>query len=117
MTDENTVEAQENRRLEVTVNRDDLLVRLLNVPETTCECISVNSAWPEKGLMEGDVVLCARGQLVGEGNIVLIEQDGREKLGIMSTPGFLETPRGNRPLDATENIVGVGIALVRKLPH
>jgi hypothetical protein len=115
MSDENVLPASANRRLEVFASPDDLLVRILDIPDATYECITANSSWPEKGLVEGDIVLCARGAMAGEGDIVLIEQDGREKLGIMSSPGFLETPRGNRMLEASENVVGVGIALARKL--
>jgi hypothetical protein len=94
---------------------DDLLVRILNIPEIEYEGIKVNSSWPQKGLVEGDIVLCARGETPGEGDIVLLEQHGLERLGLMGTPGFLETPRGNRPLEASENVVGVGVVLVRNL--
>lgn len=113
--DDNIIPANEERRTEVHPSAEDVLVRVLSIPERDYECVKVNSSWPEKGLIEGDIVLCLRGQLAGEGDIVLIEQEGREKLGVMADPGFLETPRGNRMLDATEMIVGVGFALARKL--
>lgn len=115
MTEENSVPASENRRLEVFAASDDLIVRTLHIPETKYEGITVNSSWPEKGLVEGDIVLCARDLVASEGNVVLIEQGGRERLGIAAMPGFLETPRGTRPLDADENIVAVGVALMRNL--
>jgi hypothetical protein len=115
MTEDNSVPTTEKRHLEVFAGSDDLLVRIFNISEASYECITVNSSWPEKGLIEGDAVLCVRGQIGTEGSIVLIEQDGRERLGLMATPGFVETPRGNRPLGADENIVGVAIALLRDL--
>ena len=45
----------------------------------------------------------------------MIEQEGQAKLGILSTLGYLETPSGLRPLEASERIIGVGVALARKL--
>ena len=115
MTELNATPASEKRRLEVSASADDLLVRLLSIPSSSYECVTVNSSWPEKGLIEGDIVLCVRDRSAGEGDIVLIEQNGAERLGVMSTPGYLETPRGNRLLEATENISGVGVALARGL--
>ena|SRR5215471_2418459 len=115
MTEDNPNPAPERTHHEAYASADDLLVRLAHTAEGTYECITVNSSWPEKGLVEGDVVLCARGHIASEGSVVLIEHEGSERLGLVSTPGFLETPRGNRPLEATENIVAVGVALVRNL--
>ncbi|HMG36560.1 MAG TPA: hypothetical protein VKM94_21665 [Blastocatellia bacterium] len=107
--------ADKERRVEVLPGAEDVLVRLLSIEQKNYESIRVNSSWAEKGLLEGDIVLCARGLDAGEGDIILIQQEGRERLGIMATPGFLETPRGNRMLEATEEIVGVGVALARRL--
>ena len=115
MSEENVPSAAETRRIELSANPDDLLVKVLSIPETTYDCVTVNGSWYDKGLAKGDIVLCARGQMAGEGDIVLIEQGGQEKLAIMSSPGFLETPRGNRMLEADESIVAVGLALARKL--
>jgi hypothetical protein len=115
MAEENAATAADKRRLELPASNDDLLVRILDIPATSYECVTVNGSWYDKGLSKGDIVLCARGQMAGEGDIVLIEQDGQEKLAIMSSPGFLETPRGSRMLEANENIVAVGMALTRKL--
>jgi hypothetical protein len=75
----------------------------------------VNGSWPEKSLVEGDIVLCADGRSPLAGDIVLIEQEGRVRLGILAEPGFLETRSGSRPLELSERIIGVGVAIARKL--
>jgi hypothetical protein len=112
--DEN-ISSGEKRRLRVRASESDILVRVLGIPEADCECVMVNSSWPDKGLLEGDIILFAERNDPEAGDIVLIEEDGRTRLGIASSYGFLETAIGRRPLEAAERIVGVGIALARKL--
>ena len=101
MEQEETIQANEKRRLRVYASGTDVLVKVLDVPESDYECMIVNASWPEKGLLEGD--------------IVMIEQEGKVRLGVLSTLGYLETPVGFRPLEASERIIGVGVALARKL--
>jgi hypothetical protein len=112
--DEN-ITSDEKRRLQAYVDGEDALARLLGVPEADYECVTVNSSWPDKGLMEGDVVLVTASQVANGGDIVLIEEEGHVRLGLVSEPGWLETSYGTRPLNATEHVVGVGLALVRRL--
>jgi len=112
--DEN-IPAHEKRRLKVYADGDDVVVKALGIPQAEYECIMVNGSWPEKSLVEGDIVLCADGRTPLAGDIVLIEEDGHVRLGIMAEPGRLETKQGSRALEATERIVGVGVALARKL--
>jgi hypothetical protein len=109
------IPANEKRRLPVYADDEDVVVKVLGIPEADYQCVMVNGSWVEKSLVEGDVVLCADGRVPLAGDIVLIEQDGRIRLGILAETGFLETRNGNRPIDATERIIGVGVALVRKL--
>jgi hypothetical protein len=45
----------------------------------------------------------------------LIEEDGQTRLGIIFEPGYLETRAGSRPIESQEQIVGIGVALARKL--
>ena len=112
--DEN-IPSNEKRRSQVYAKADDIMVRILDIPEADYECVMVNSSWIDKGLIEGDIILFAeRGDPVA-GDIVLIEEEGRTRLGIASSYGFLETSIGRRPLDAAERIIGVGVALARKL--
>jgi hypothetical protein len=112
--DEN-IDTHEKRRRQVYVDDDDVIAEVLEVREGDYECVMVNHSWPEKGLIEGDIVLFAPGDVGDAGDIVLIEEDGRARLGIIYEPGFLETLAGPRPIEAGERIVGVGIALARKL--
>jgi hypothetical protein len=112
--DEN-LQPQQRRRLRVYASNNDVFVKVLDVPEAEYECVIVNSSWQEKGLLEGDIVLCNASSEATDGDIVMIEQEGEVRLGILSTPGRLETPIGSRPLDASERIVGVGVALARKI--
>ena len=112
--DEN-ITAHEKRRLQVYADDEDVLVKVLGIPEADYECVLVNGPWAEKSLLEGDLVLCAGNRAPGAGDIVLIEQDGRERLGVLAEPGFLETKYGRRPIEPTEKIIGVGVALARKL--
>ena len=112
--DEN-IAAHDKRRLQVYADDEDVLVKVLGIPEADYECMTVNGPWPEKSLLEGDIVLCAANRTALAGDIVLIEQDGRERLGVLAEPGFLETKYGRRPLESTEIIIGVGVALARKL--
>ena len=112
--DEN-IPTEEKRRLQAYVDGEDALARLLGVPEADYECVTVNSSWPDKGLIEGDVVLITAGEVARAGDIVLIEEEGHARLGLTSEPGWLETSYGTRPLSATEHVIGVGLALVRRL--
>ena len=112
--DEN-IPAHEKRRLKVYADGEDVVVRVLGIPEADYECIMVNGSWPEKSLVEGDIVLCADGRTPLAGDIVLIEENGHVRLGILSEPGRLETKQGSRALESSERIVGVGVALARKL--
>jgi len=109
------IPAHEKRRLRVYADDEDIVVKVLGVPEADYECVMVNGSWPEKSLLEGDIVLCADGRVPLTGDIVLIEEDGRVRLGVLAEPGFLETRTGSRPIEASERVVGVGVALARKL--
>jgi len=109
------IPAHEKRRLRVYADDEDIVVKVLGVPEADYECVMVNGSWPEKSLLEGDIVLCADGRVPLTGDIVLIEEDGRVRLGVLAEPGFLETRSGSRPIEASERVVGVGVALARKL--
>jgi len=114
--DEN-IPAHEKRRQQVYADVEDGLVQVLGVQQADYECVMVNSSWPEKSLLEGDIILLAytyRVQPAG-GDIVLIEQDGQTRLGLLAEAGVLQTMHGARPLDASEQIIGVGVALARKL--
>jgi hypothetical protein len=112
--DEN-IPAHEKRRLQLYADNDDVVVKALGIPEADYECVRVNGTWTEKSLLEGDIVLCADGRIPLSGDIVLIEEEGRVRLGVLAEPGYLETKSGSRPLEASERIVGVGVALARKL--
>ena len=109
------IQAHEKRRQQVTVDDEDVLTQVLDVREGDYECVMVNHSWPEKGLIEGDIVLFVPGDLGQAGDIVLIEEDGQTRLGIIFEPGYLETREGSRPIEAQEQIVGIGVALARKL--
>lgn len=112
--DEN-IPAHDKRRLQVYADDEDVLVKVLGIPEGDYECVMVNSSWAEKSLIEGDIVLCAESRTPLSGDIVLIEQEGRVRLGLLAEPGFLETRSGSRPIETSERIIGVGVALARKL--
>ena len=112
--DEN-IPAHDKRRLQVYADDEDVVVKVLGIPEADYECVMVNGSWPEKSLVEGDIVLCADGRVPMAGDIVLIEEEGRVRLGVLAEPGFLETKKGSRPLGDSERIIGVGVALARKL--
>ena len=109
------IEAHEKRRQQVYVDDEDVLAQVLEVREGDYQCVMVNHSWPEKGLVEGDIVLFVPGDLGQAGDIVLIEEGGRTRLGLISEPGYLETRAGARPIEAQEQITGIGVALVRKL--
>jgi|SRR5215471_11679294 len=113
-TNEN-IPAHEKRRLKISADDDDVFVKVLGIPEADYECIMVNGSWPEKSLIEGDIVLCADGRTPHAGDIVLIEEGGRVRLGILAEPGRFETKQGSRPIEPSERIIGVGVALARKL--
>ena len=115
MEKDNNIPAHEKRHLQVYADDDDILVRVLDIPEADYECVMVNSSWPEKSLLDGDIILFAARTDAEGGDIVLIEEDGRVRLGLLSRPGFLETTIGRRPLEASERIIGVGVALARRL--
>ncbi len=112
--DEN-IQTHEKRRQQVHVDDEDVLAQVLGVREGDYECVMVNHSWPEKGLIEGDIILFVARDAGEAGDIVLIEEEGRTRLGIIFEPGFLETRSGSRPLEAQERIVGVGMALARSL--
>jgi hypothetical protein len=112
--DEN-IPAHHKRRLQVYADDEDVLVKVLGIPEADYECVLVNGSWAEKSLLEGDIVLCAENRAPLSGDIVMIEEEGRVRLGVLAEPGFLETKSGSRPLEASERIIGVGVALARKL--
>lgn len=116
MEKEDNLPSHEKRRLQVYADDEDVLVKVLAIPEADYECVMVNSSWPEKSLVEGDIVLCADNRTAGAGDIVLIEEEGRVRLGVLAEPGFLETRSGSRPIEESERIIGVGVALARKLP-
>jgi hypothetical protein len=115
MEKDNDIPANQKRHLQVYADDEDILVRVLDIPEADYECVTVNSSWPEKSLLDGDIILFAARTDAEGGDVVLIEEDGRVRLGILSRPGFLETTYGRRPLEASERIIGVGVALARRL--
>ncbi|MFP5263842.1 MAG: hypothetical protein ACLGJB_18330 [Blastocatellia bacterium] len=116
MEKEDNLPAHEKRHLQVYADDEDILVRVLDIPEADYECVMVNSSWPEKSLLEGDIILFAARADAAAGDVVLIqEEESRVRLGILSKPGFLETTYGRRPLEASERIIGVGVALARRL--
>ena len=104
MEKDETIAAHEKRRQAVYADDDDILVRVLDIPEADYECVMVNSSWLERSLLEGDIILFAARDNPEEGDIVLIEDEGRVRLGVLAEPGFLETRSGSRPLDASEQI-------------
>src|SRR5215217_8707259 len=115
MEKDNDIPAHEKRHLQVYADDEDILVRVLDIPEADYECVMVNSSWPEKSLLEGDIILFAARVDAEAGDIVLIEDEGRVRLGILARPGFLETIQGRRPLEGSERIIGLGLALARRL--
>jgi hypothetical protein len=112
--DEN-IPAHDKRRLQIYVENEDVLANALGITGGDYECVMVNSAWAEKSLLEGDVILFATSFMAEAGDIVLIEEEGRIRVGLASKTGYLETTLGRRPLEATERIIGVGVALARRL--
>jgi SOS-response transcriptional repressor LexA len=115
MEKDQNIPSHEKRRLQVYADDEDVLVRVLGIPEADYECVMVNSSWADKSLVEGDIVLCAGNREPDSGDIVLIEEDNRVRLGVLAQPGFLETRYGSRPLEPSEKVIGVGVALARKL--
>src|SRR5918999_431942 len=105
------IPAGKKRRLQVYVDDSDVLVEALEIAKGDYECVMVNSSWVDRGLLEGDVVLFSAGAEAAGGDIVLIEQGGRVRIGLIVQPGVLDTPQGHRPLAADERIIGVGHAL------
>jgi hypothetical protein len=115
MEHEEDTNAKGKRRLRVRASGGDVFVTVLDVPEGEYECVLVNGSWIEKGLLEGDMVLCNASSEATDGDIVMIEEHGEIRLGVLSTLGYLATPVGQRPLEPSERIVGVGVALARRL--
>lgn len=115
MEKDQNIPAHDKRRLQVYADDEDVVVKVLGIPEADYECVMVNGSWPEKSLLEGDIVLCADGRAPLAGDIVLIEEESRVRLGILAEPGFLETRNGSRAIGNSERIIGVGVALARKL--
>jgi hypothetical protein len=109
------IQPDEKRQREVSAGQDDILVKVLGIPQVDYQCVTVNSSWFDKGLIEGDIVLFKQADAGGARDIVLIDEDGQVRMGLMAYPGYLETFSGTRPLEAQEKIIGVGIALARKL--
>lgn len=110
-----TQPSHQKRSIEVRLDDEDALVRLLGLDEGDYISVAVNSSWPEKSLLEGDLIIFQQTGAAGAGDIVLIEDEGQVRLGIVSRPGFLETINGRRPLEASERIIGVGVALARRI--
>jgi hypothetical protein len=117
MENDTNIPSHEKRRLVVSVDEDDALARVLEINQGDYECVMVNQDWPEKNLFEGDIILFTAATAGGAGDIVLIEEDGRSRLGLIAEPGYLETPNGWRPIKAQERIIGVGVGLARRLPQ
>jgi SOS-response transcriptional repressor LexA len=115
MEEGDNIQSHEKRRLQVYADDEDVLVRVLEIPEADYECVMVNSSWIERGLLEGDIILFASSTAAEPGDIVLIEEDGQTRLGVSAEEGFLQTANGQRQLEPSERIVGVGRALARKL--
>lgn len=103
------------RLIEVRVGAWDVLAEAFGLPEGEYKCVTVNNTWVEKGLFEGDAILFAEGREAEAGDVVLIEEGGKIKLGLLSSPSYLETPYGVRPIEESERIVAVGLILIRKL--
>lgn len=110
-----TRQPHENRQVEVYLDEDDVLAQALGLAEGDYLCITVNVSWPEKGFLEGDVIILTPRQVADAGDIVLIEEEGSVRIGLVSRPGFLETLYGRRPLEATEQIIAVAVALARRM--
>lgn len=115
MENNDIVETDDSRRTQLYIDDEDVMVRVLKLPEGDYEIVKVNSSWLERGFLEGDVILFADNVEPEDGDIVLIEEDGLTRLGVASAPGYLLTVQGPRPLDPGETIVGVGMGLARKL--
>jgi hypothetical protein len=106
------------RRLtEVRVGSWDVLAEKFDLPEGEYKCVTINNTWLEKGLFEGDAILFAEGREAQAGDVVLIEEGGKMKLGLLSSASYLDTPYGVRPLEETERIVAVGLVLIRRLKN
>ena len=115
MSADDSLEDGEDRRRQLYIDDEDITVRLLKIPEGDYECVTVNSDWYERSLLEGDVILIALGLEPEDGDIVLIEENGLTRLGIASAPDYLLTKYGPRMLEPNEYIVGVGKGLIRRL--
>ncbi|MEW6129985.1 MAG: hypothetical protein AB1757_23320 [Acidobacteriota bacterium] len=115
MSADDSLEASENRRRQLYIDDEDVTVRVLNIAEGDYECVEVNTAWYERSLLEGDIILIALGEEPEAEDIVLIEEDGQTRLGIASAPDYLLTQYGPRMLEPNERIIGVGRALIRRL--
>lgn len=105
----------ERRRVQVYLDDEDVMVRLLGLAEGDYECVRVDTAYAERALLEGDRILFTEESEPEDGDIVLIEEDGEMRLGIASAPGYLLTLYGPRMLEPGETIIGVGVGLIRRL--
>src|SRR5438552_9386857 len=101
--DEN-IPAHEKRRLQVYADDEDVLVKVLGIPEADYECVTVNGSWAAKSLLEGDIILCGQDRTPLLGDIVLIDEEGRVRLGVVAVPGFLGTSWGRGPRGASGRI-------------
>ncbi len=115
MENEETTADGNRARVKISVGEGDVFKQLLHVPEGDYECVMINHGWPEKGLIIGDIILFSEGTAGEAGDIVLIEEAGNVRVGLMAEPGYLETPIGNRPLEAQEHIIGIARGLARRL--
>jgi hypothetical protein len=115
MEEDGTAGSHQKRQMEVYLDDDDVLAEALGLDAGDYICVRVNSSWPEKSLLEGDIIMLRPSGAPGEGDIVLIEEGGRKRLAIASRPGFLDTLYGRRPLEAAERVIAVGVALARRL--
>src|ERR1044072_7673394 len=106
--DEN-IQGHEKRRSQVYAKSDDILVRILDIPEAGYECVMANSSWIDTGLLEGDIILIAESNNPVPGDIVLIEEEGRTRLGLASGYGVLGTLFGRRPLGVAAGLIGGGV--------
>jgi hypothetical protein len=106
---------KDDRRLQLYAADDDLLVETRILTEGDYECVRVNSSWVEKNLFEGDVIFFTASDVADAGDIVLIDQEGSVRIGLVAEPGMMETPAGQRPMEASERIIGVAVALASRL--
>ena len=108
--------AEETKRvIQVQVEQMELLARVLDIPGGQYNGMMVNNSWPEKGLLSGDIILFRGDAEPKGGDIVLIEDEGYSRIGLLADSASMDTPDGPRPIEPTEKIIGVGLALLRRL--